>query len=85
MKKKKKKPGVRDLLKVLTKASAHIDDGSDKEITTTNDESEDDEVKPPTAIASGLSVRFPYPLAVYLLSKIPLIFLYVASVPELAL
>jgi hypothetical protein len=43
-----KKPGVRDLLKVLTKASAHIDDGSDKEITTTNDESEDDEVKPPT-------------------------------------
>jgi hypothetical protein len=55
MKKKKKKPGVRDLLKVLTKASAHIDDGSDKETTTTNDESEDDEVKPPTAIPTRIN------------------------------
>lgn len=55
MKKKKKKPGVRDLLKVLTKASAHIDDGSDKETTTTIDESEDDEAKPPTAIPTRIN------------------------------
>ena len=55
MKKKKKKSGVRDLLKVLTKASAHIDDESDKETTTTNDESEDDEVKPPTTIPTRIN------------------------------
>ena len=45
----------RHLLKVLTKASAHIDDGSDKETTTTNDESEDDEAKPPTTIPTRIN------------------------------